>query len=392
MATPKTPKKDEVPKSSFTGLAEMLGKQMNKEFKDRPFDIVTNSGLDSVANVTQWVSTGCDMLNLAISNIPHGGYPCGRISLLYGKEQCGKSLLGGHALASTQKLGGLAVYIDTEYAFNEDFFNAIGVNTDETTDQWIFIRNNSLESILTSIDRLIGYARSMDKNRLITIVLDSFIATHTDDEIKGDFGKQGYNTSKSIIIANGLARLVGLIAEQNICMIITNQVRQKLNAQPFEDPFRMPGGQALPHYASVMIKLDATTNKTLEVHGMNRIIGRGTKAKVTKNRMGPPLITVQFDIYFASGIDNYGSWIEYMKVFKIGKISGSSYSYTLDGEEYKAVGKSAFSAILAKNEKLRTVIWKEICDKFIMVYKTDSDLVINVDEVLDTAISIEDEV
>lgn len=391
MAPLKPPKKDEVPKSSFVGLAEVLGKQMNKEFKDRPFNIVTNNELDSATKITDWIPTGCDMLNLAISNIPHGGYPCGRISVLYGKEQCGKSLLAGHALASTQKLGGLAVYIDTEYAFKPEFFNAIGVNTTDP-DQWMYIEDNSLESILTSIDRLIGYARAIDKKRLITIVLDSFIASHTDDEIKGDFGKQGYNTSKSIIIANGLARLVGLIAEQNICMIITNQVRQKLNAQPFEDPFRMPGGQALPHYASVMIKLDATTNKTLDVHGMARIIGRGTKAKVTKNRMGPPLITVQFDIYFASGIDNYGSWIEYMKTFKIGKISGSSYSYTLDDEEYKAVGKSAFSAILAKNEKLRTVIWKEICDKFIMVYKTDSDLVINVDDVEDTKILTEDEV
>jgi len=377
--------------SLFSELAEKLTKQMNKEYKDRPFNIISSMGEDSVTKITKWIPTGCSMLDLAISNIPNGGYPCGRISILYGKEQCGKSLLAAHAIANTQKLGGLGVYIDTEYAFNKAFFNAIGANTQDA-DKWWYIEQNSLESILDSIDKIIGMVRAADPNKLITIVMDSFIASHTDDEVKGDFGKQGYNTSKSIIIANGLARLVGLIAEQNICMIITNQVRQKLNAQTFEDPFRMPGGQALPHYASVIVKLDATTNKMLEVHGMNRVIGRGTKAKVTKNRMGPPLSTVNFDIYFASGIDNYGSWVDYMKVFKICKVNGATYSYTLDGVEHKAVGKSQFSKILATDEKVREAVWKEICEKFIMVYKTDSDFAISVDDVKDAAISLEDEV
>lgn len=376
--------------SGFASLADSLTKTMNKRFKDSPVNIITETNVDSITNITEWIPTGCDMLDMGISNLPVGGYPCGRISVLYGPEQSGKSLLAAHALANTQKKGGLAVYIDPEMAYHEQFFNAVGVQT-VNTDKWIYVPENSLEVILTFIEELIPAARALDKTKLITIVLDSFIASHTDEEVKGEYGLKGYNTSKSIIISNGLARLVKLIAQENVCLIITNQVRQKLSAQPFEDPYRMPGGQALPHYASVIIKLVSSSNKMLEINGMNRVIGRSTKAKITKNRLGPPLISVNFDIYYDRGIDNYGAWIEYMKIFKIGKNSGPYFSYILNGTEYKGHGKSEFAKLLRDNTDLRTAVWREICDKFIVAYVNGGEPLLNTDDATNGSISSDDE-
>ncbi len=45
-----------------------------------------------------------------------------------GLEQSGKSLLSAHLLAETQKLGGIAVLIDTENAVSREFLEAIGVD------------------------------------------------------------------------------------------------------------------------------------------------------------------------------------------------------------------------------------------------------------------------
>lgn len=357
--------------SPFLGLSASLSKDLNKKFKDNPI-VLSATTADSVTSVKRWVSTGCEMLDLAISNEKVGGYPCGRVSVLFGKEQSGKSLLAAHALANTQKMGGIAIYIDTEFAIHTPFFNAIGVNTTDP-EKWQYIPTNSLEVILTSIESLIGMIREIDKDKLITIVVDSFIATHTEEEIKGDYGLKGYNTSKSILIANGLGRLVELIAKEDVCCIFTNQVRQKLNAQAFEDPWRFPGGQALPHYATLMIKLDSTSNLKANVHGMDRVVGRSTKAKVTKNRLGPPLLTVSFDIFYDRGIDNYGSWVEYMKIFKIGKTS-SHISYTLNGVDYTAHGKAAFAKdVLSVYPEVRQAIWNEICDKFIISYNSSGE-------------------
>lgn len=353
----------------FASLGDALTKTLNKKFKDSPLPIVLNGDAEPVTKITNWIPTGCDMLDLAISNTPSGGYPCGRVSVLYGKEQSGKSLLAAHALASTQKLGGLAVYIDAEFAFHEQFFNAVGVDTKDP-DKWMYLSQNQLEVILEFIEQLISTARELDKNRIITIVLDSFIATHTAEEIKGDFGLKGYNTSKAILIGNGMNKLIQTIATENVCMIVTNQVRQKMNAQPFENPWRMPGGQSLPHYASVMIELAATMNIMAEVNGINRVVGRQTKAKIVKNRLGPPLSTVSFNIYYDRGVDNYGAWFEYMKAFGIGKFGGAYITYDAnDGTSYKGNGKTDFVRILNENPAVADEIRQKICDKFIMQYR-----------------------
>lgn len=363
----------------FASLGDALTKTLNKKFKDSPTPITMTGDVEPITKVTDWIPTGCDMLDLSISNDIVGGYPCGRVSILYGKEQSGKSLLGAHALASTQKLGGLAVYIDAEFAFHEGFFNAVGVDTRDSN-KWLYVPQNQLEVILEFIDQLIATARELDKKRLITIVLDSFIATHTVEEAKGDFANKGYNTSKSILIGNGLNRLVQTIATENVCLIVTNQVRQKMNAQPFENPWRMPGGQSLPHYASLTVELTATMNIMAEVNGVKRVVGRQTKAKIVKNRLGPPLSTVSFDVYYDRGVDNYGAYLEYMKQYGIGKFAGAYITYVTEaGEEYRSNGKAEFVKLLGDRPALVDEIKQKICEKHVMQYRdVDSSVLENV--------------
>ena len=104
-------------------LATALADSLNKKFKD--FKAVHFLGSEETpTDLTEWVSTGSTLLDIAISNRPDGGFPVGRIVELQGMEASGKSLIMAHSLANTQKKGGLAVYIDTENALSEDFLTS----------------------------------------------------------------------------------------------------------------------------------------------------------------------------------------------------------------------------------------------------------------------------
>ena len=109
-------------------MARVLADSLNKKFKDYKVAYFLDGSEDTPTDLTEWISTGSSMLDIAISNRPNGGIPVGRITEITGLEGSGKSLMAAHLLANTQKKGGLAVYIDTENAMNEEFARAIGID------------------------------------------------------------------------------------------------------------------------------------------------------------------------------------------------------------------------------------------------------------------------
>ena len=111
-----------------------------------------------------------------------------------------------------------------------------------------------------------------------------------------------------------------------------------------------------------------------KVGGVDQVVGIKTRAQVIKNRMGPPLRSVDYDIYFDSGIDQYGSWLQMMKQYKLVNQSGAWYTYVdkTTGEEIKFQAKN-FEDLLAERQELKDVIYNEICDAYIMSYKTSSE-------------------
>jgi recombination protein RecA len=107
-----------------------------------------------------------------------------------------------------------------------------------------------------------------------------------------------------------------------------------------------------------------------KVGGVEQVVGIKTRAQVIKNRMGPPLRSVDYDIYFDSGIDNYGSWLEMMKTYKLVNQSGAWYTYVnkITGEEIKFQAKN-FEETLTSDPELKETIYQQICDTYIMSYK-----------------------
>ena len=367
-------------------LADILAESLNKDAKDHKVAFFLDDD-KAPTNVDGWVSTGCAMLDVAISNRPYGGLPVGRIVEITGLEQSGKSLVSAHLLAETQKQGGVAVLIDTETAVSREFLEAIGVDVSKL----LYVSADSVEQIFEMTETIIEKVRETSKDRLVTIVTDSVAAASSKAEMASDYGKDGYATDKAIIISKAMRKITNMIGRQKILLVYTNQLRQKMNAMPFGDPWTTSGGKALAFHASVRLRLKGAGQIKMKVGGTDKIVGMKVRCQVVKNRMGPPLRSTDFEIYFDRGIDNYGSWLKVMKDENLVKQSGAWYKYadTETGEEHKFQSKD-FILMMGENEELRDQIYKKICETQILQYKSADTLDIDNMEISTTGAGMDD--
>lgn len=353
-------------------LASILSDSLNKTFKE--YDRVAYSldgSEETPTDLKDWVSTGSTTLDLALSNRPYGGYPVGRLIEIVGWEASGKSLLASHALAETQKLGGLATYIDTENALNVEFLQAIGV--DVSKEKFVYVQLETVEEIFQAIEEIITKIRTSNKKRLVTIVVDSVAGASTKAEIEGDYDKDGWSTGKAIIISKAMRKITNLIGKERILVIFTNQLRQKLGVT-FGDASTTSGGKALAFHCSGRLQASQVGKIKGKIHDVEQVIGIRTKVKVIKSRMGPPHRSAEFDIFFDRGIDNETEWLDVLKNYKQIEISGQSYIWAdRESGELIKFTKKTYKDNLEKHPGMKEQMYNTICDCMIMKYKKKGD-------------------
>jgi recombination protein RecA len=354
-------------------LANVLADNLNKKFKSSDYKVAyfLEGDSGSPSDVDEWISTGSTMLDLAISNRPHGGLPVGRIIEITGLEASGKSLLAAHALADTQKKGGLAVYIDTENAISREFLEAIGINLKDM----LYVPLETVEDIFDAIDSIVESIRKNSKNRLVTIVVDSVAGASTKQEMAADYDKDGWATSKAIILSKAMRKITNFVGRERICLIFTNQLRTRLGVS-FGDQWTTSGGKAIAFHSSVRLRLKSVGQIKLakSVDAPEAVVGITTRAQVVKNRMGPPLRSVDYEIYFDSGIDDYGSWLTMMKNFNLVTQAGAWYTYTnTDTGEIVKFQSKDFKSKLIDDPEMKEQVYKTICEKYILNYKAGDD-------------------
>ena len=133
-------------------LAASLANDLNKQTKGTNVAFFLDGSGEAPTDVKEFISTGSSMLDLAIANRPNGGVAVGKITELNGLEGSGKSLIGSHLLASTQKKDGIAVYIDTESAVSQEFLRAIGVDTSKM----LYVHLETVEEIADWMTRFMA--------------------------------------------------------------------------------------------------------------------------------------------------------------------------------------------------------------------------------------------
>lgn len=376
--TQDTPQRDE--------LVELLANELNKANKDGGKIAYFLDEQENPAEISDWISTGSSILDLAISNRPHGGLPVGKMVEFNGLEGTGKSLVSAHVVADTQKKGGVAVVIDTENAAAPEFWKSLGVDLSKL----LYVQCETVEDIFEKMEHMIGIVRKSNKDRILTIIVDSVAAASTKAELESDHGKDGFATGKSIIISKAMRKITNMIGKQKVLTVFTNQLRQNLNAMAFGDKWVVSGGKSLAYHCSVRVRL----NNTGKLKKGEEVIGNECKAVVIKNRMGPPQRQASFDIYFDSGIADYGSWIKVLKENNLVKQGGAYYTYKKDdGSEWKFQTKD-FVESMKTDKILSEEIYLKICDAVVMKYKDPNSVIVDdavVDNDEDAGVSSENE-
>ncbi len=262
-----------------------------------------------------------------------GGYPRGRVVEIFGPESSGKTTLAIHAIAESQKRGGIAAIIDAEHAFDRTYAKNLGVNLDTL----LISQPDNGEQALEIADNLIR------SGAIDIIVIDSVAALTPKAEIEGEMGdsKMGLQAR---LMSQAMRKLTANISKTNTCCIFINQLREKLGVL-FGNPETTTGGNALKFYASVRVDVRRTT----QIKDGDEALGNRVKVKIVKNKMAPPFKKAEFDIVFGEGISHVGEILDLATEYDIIKKSGSWFSY---GESRLAQGRDACKAFLSDNTEL----------------------------------------
>lgn len=287
------------------------------------------------------IPTGSTILDMALGI---GGLPRGRIVEIYGPESSGKTTLALQAVASAQKNGGVAAFIDAEHALDPEYAKALGVDIENL----IVSQPDSGEQALDIADMLIR------SGALDIIVIDSVAALVPKAEIDGEMGDSHVGL-QARLMSQALRKITGALSQANTTAVFINQLRDKIGVF-YGSPETTTGGNALKFYSSVRLDI----RRIGAVKNGDDVIGNRTRVKVVKNKMAPPFKMAEFDIIYGEGVSRESSIIDMALEADIIKKSGSWFTY---GEDQLGQGREKVRQFLRDNPQLADEIDYKIRQK-----------------------------
>ena len=295
---------------------------------------------DKAVEEVETISSGSLGLDLALGV---NGYPKGRVIEIYGPESSGKTTLTLHAIAESQKAGGIAAFIDAEHAFDRNYAEKLGVDIENL----IISQPDNGEQALEIAENLIR------SGAIDIVVIDSVAALTPKSEIEGEMGdsKMGLHAR---LMSQALRKLTGTISKTNCTVFFINQLREKIGVM-FGNPETTTGGNALKFYASIRLDI----RRSSQIKDGDNVIGNRTKVKVVKNKVAPPFKTAEFDIMYGEGISKTGEILDLAVEFEIIKKAGSWFSY---GDTKLGQGRDSVKILIKDNPELADELEQKIKD------------------------------
>lgn len=374
-------------------FTDILGDSLRSEFKDSEMSFRTPEDRSERMNPSMYLSTGDPVLDLLISNKKNAGIPFGRYVNIYSDSGLGKSLLVQKLIANIQKMGGTAVYFDTEGGIYYEFMKVLGVKTDEL----IYIDDaNAVEDIFQAIIQIILINMEKEIDNPLLIAVDSMTATTTRDGAKLDTMEQkgyGEGARKQKVLNDLFRKALTKIKQDNIILITTDQIRDKINASPWERNWKNTAGWAQKFYSDIRLEMTprgAIKNKNKDV------IGNKVNIKVVKSRIAPSDRAMDTFIYGTRGLDKYKSLLECAKDRNVIKKGRDKIKFKIDGEEYRRDDgnlptEMEFKRMLKEDKKIYDLVYNQVADSMIIAYEYEDELIDDDENVIEGDESESDE-
>ena len=296
---------------------------------------------ENAAMQVEAISTGSISLDVALGI---GGVPRGRIIEIYGPESSGKTTIALHVIASAQKLGGEAAFIDAEHALDPVYAKALGVDTDSL----LVSQPDTGEQALEIAEALVR------SGAIDVLVVDSVAALVPKAEIEGEMG-DSFVGLQARLMSQALRKLAGAISKSNTVVIFINQLREKIGVM-YGNPETTTGGRALKFYSSVRIEI----RRIEHLKNGTTLVGSRTRAKVVKNKIAPPFKEAEFDIMYGEGIAKVGEIVDMGVKFGILQKSGAWFYM---GEERLGQGRDAAKQYFKDHPDIADQVEKQIIAK-----------------------------
>ncbi len=288
-----------------------------------------------------WVSTGNYVLNYLISGDFFKGIPLGKVTCFAGESGAGKSYIAaGNLVRNAQDQGIYVVLLDSENALDEQWLQAIGIDTSE--EKLLRIGVSMVDDVARILSDFVKQYRSdfehlePEDRPQVLFVVDSLgmLLTPTDSDqfekgdMKGDLGRKA--KSLTALVRNAVNR----IAQWNIGFVATNHTYASQDM--FDPDDKISGGQGFIYASSIVVamkklklKLDADGNKVSDVKGIR------AACKVMKSRYAKPFESVKVNIPYDTGMDPYSGMFDMLMSMQILEKVGNRYKYVspVDGEE-----------------------------------------------------------
>ena len=309
-------------------MADKKESDRNKALEIAKAMIVKSQGKEAITNFDETeitrieaFPTGCQEIDDAIGI---GGIPKGRMTEIFGGEGTGKTTIALHAIAETQKDGGVCAFIDIEHAINFQYAEDIGV--DFSAEKMVFSQPDSGEDALEQVDFLIksGAVDMIVVDSVDALVPKAVLENGITDDTMGLLAR---------LMGKGCRRFKSTCSETGTSLVFINQIRDKMNKFGFGDPTTTSGGKALPFYASLRMRV----KKGEAIKQGTDIIGTKTYVEVVKNKVAVPFKKATFDLEYGKGISKLRATIKKAIELDIVKQSGAWFVF---GEE-KFQGLSA---------------------------------------------------
>lgn len=324
--------------------SESVSKQLRRRVNNPPEAEEPNKG-----NFELIRSTGSTLLDLAVSGgrVYGGGLPAGILVEIFGPSSTGKTVLLSEIAGNVQAKGGDIIYQDPEARLDPRFAKMFGLDLESTS--------YSTPDTVSEVFETIKNWKPENPDVVNGIFVDSLAALSTNMELSDDGDPYGMRRSKEF--SEGLRKTCREIKKRNYLMVCSNQVRDVIGAQAFQEKTAPTGGKAWSFYPSLRLSTVLTKKyeSKIELSKKNvhkKIVGIRTEIKVYKSSIWEPYNTAPVTIMFDYGIDDIRENLQYIK-----DNTGAS-TYTMDGQNLNT--SLAKSIAIIEDGNLETELREEV--------------------------------